>query len=132
MKTVADLINDWLQTSGENITVLAKRAEVNRILLSRLRNGQRPPRARNAWRWPPHDPRYSRLAHELGLNTDEFCALVAKEQNGSDEQVVVGLMHVEAALDRLGRYALDGEGKPEERRYVRERLKRIVRALEPA
>lgn len=132
MKTVADLINDWMQTAGVSITVLAKRAKVDRIFLSRLRNGQRPPRARKAWREPKYDPRYSRLAHELGLNANEFCALVAKEQNGSDEQIAVGLMPVETALDRLGRYALDGEGKPEERGYVRERLKRIVMALEPA
>ena len=81
-KKVHEVVRDALHEQQETIAGLARKLEgVDRVFLGRILNTHGvPPRARGGRKYAKEDPRYTCLAEALGLDPDEFCALVEKEQ----------------------------------------------------
>ncbi len=131
MKTVAETINEYLNSSDKALATLVREARVERNFLDRLRRGERPPRQKVGRVRAKADDRYRRIARAMKIDEDDFCALVSSEQVNGARVVEVPVLSVQYAVDRLGSYALRGEGAPEERDNVRSQLQRIVKALEP-
>jgi hypothetical protein len=131
VKTVAGIISEYVNKSGRGISALAKKAQVNRLFLNRLHLGQKPPRVRAGRIRAEHDQRYRRIARAMEIDEEQFCTLVSSEQVDYVRVVEVPVLPVQNAVDRLGTYALRGEGAPEERDSIRSQLQRIIKALEP-
>ncbi len=77
---IAEQLEAALRRKGWSISTAADKSGVNRSFLSRLVNGQDPPRSRSGHQTAEHDDRYRRLAEALEL--DGFVESVARIQQG--------------------------------------------------
>ena len=128
------LSRDYLETSGESLSSLARLAGVKRLFLNRLYLGGKPPRTRHGRLGAFQDDRYRRIALTIKVDPQMFCEAVAQEQGGMSRErdgVLVPLpQDVEAALLCIGDFALRGGCDSLERRHVRIRVQRILKTLE--
>lgn len=87
---IAETLQAALNRKGWSVTKAAKASGIDRAFLSRLLNGQDPPRTREGRRTAEHDARYRKVAVALGLeDPNGFIDMVARIQKGQPGAVPV-------------------------------------------
>lgn len=100
---IAGILRTALNSRGWSVTEAAARSGIDRPFLSRLLNGQDPPRTRDGRRTAEHDDRYRKIAVALGLDDpDGFVEMVARIQRGQPAvlPVPIALRHRYPAFEQ--------------------------------